>query len=85
MLIENISEVARDAKAIWLGNAQFHNLSGYVWSDYTPFDFENWEYTGMNMILYEAKEARQLSHIFSQYTDMPIVVECAIMQFKLVS
>uniref|UniRef100_A0A914D983 C-type lectin domain-containing protein n=1 Tax=Acrobeloides nanus TaxID=290746 RepID=A0A914D983_9BILA len=38
-----VSELARQAGIVWLGAAQYGNSVDYVYSDKTPFNFENWE------------------------------------------
>uniref|UniRef100_A0A0M3KBQ6 C-type lectin domain-containing protein n=1 Tax=Anisakis simplex TaxID=6269 RepID=A0A0M3KBQ6_ANISI len=34
--------LARGSETLWLGAAQFGASLDYVWTDHTPFDFENW-------------------------------------------
>ncbi|KHN74613.1 Lymphocyte antigen 75 [Toxocara canis] len=39
-----LTQLARGAQTIWLGAAQFGASRDYVWTDHSPFDFENWQY-----------------------------------------
>ncbi|MFH4973899.1 hypothetical protein AB6A40_000608 [Gnathostoma spinigerum] len=40
--LQNAMGMARGAKSIWIGAAQFGRARQYTYSDHTPFDFENW-------------------------------------------
>ncbi|VDD85501.1 unnamed protein product [Enterobius vermicularis] len=35
-------ELAKGAKTIWLGNAQFGKSVDYVWTDHSPYNYESW-------------------------------------------
>jgi len=54
-----VSELARQAGVVWLGAAQFGSSTNYVWSDQSPFVFENWQ-NGARPPLHRGKKCIKL-------------------------